>query len=115
MIGLIIGLSVVVINIIFTMITALAKKTLLRRLIRNKWNPYYSSTSTWLQDVGINMTIVFSTLFVVLLLSVLSFLATRRLQVYPGRLQNVMEVIVGWSSFTADRHRWDNTARNFSL
>jgi F-type H+-transporting ATPase subunit a len=50
--------------------------------------------STWLKDVGINMTIVFNTLFVVLLLSVLSFLATRRLQVYPGRLQNVMEVIV---------------------
>ena len=50
--------------------------------------------TTWLQDVGINMTIVFNTLFVVLLLSVLSFLATRRLQVYPGRLQNVMEVIV---------------------
>jgi F-type H+-transporting ATPase subunit a len=50
--------------------------------------------STWLQDKGVNMTIVFSTLFVVLLLSVLSFLATRRLQVYPGRLQNVMEVIV---------------------
>jgi F-type H+-transporting ATPase subunit a len=50
--------------------------------------------TTWLQDKGVNMTIVFSTLFVVLLLSVLSFLATRRLQVYPGRLQNVMEVIV---------------------
>ena len=50
--------------------------------------------TTWLKDVGINMTIVFNTLFVVLLLSVLSFLATRRLQVYPGRLQNVMEVIV---------------------
>lgn len=40
------------------------------------------------------MTIVFNTLFIVLLLSILSFLATRRLQVYPGRLQNVMEVIV---------------------
>ena len=35
------------------------------------------------------------TLLVVALLSVLSFLATRRLQVYPGRLQNVMEVIIG--------------------
>jgi len=35
------------------------------------------------------------TIFVVALLSVLSFLATRRLQVYPGRLQNVMEVIIG--------------------
>ena len=44
--------------------------------------------------MGINMTIVFNTLFIVLMLSVLSFLATRRLQVYPGRLQNVMEVIV---------------------
>jgi len=50
--------------------------------------------TTWLKDVGINMTIVFNTLFIVLLLSILSFLATRRLQVYPGRLQNVMEVIV---------------------
>jgi len=35
------------------------------------------------------------TLFVVALLAVLSFLATRRLQIYPGRLQNVMEVIIG--------------------
>jgi F-type H+-transporting ATPase subunit a len=35
------------------------------------------------------------TLLVVALLSVLSFLATRRLQVYPGHLQNVMEVIIG--------------------
>ena len=50
--------------------------------------------TTWLKDVGINMTIVFNTLFIVLLLSVLSFLATRRLQVYPGRLQNVMETVV---------------------
>ena len=32
--------------------------------------------------------------FIVVLLAVLSFLATRRLQVYPGRLQNVMEVII---------------------
>ena len=47
-----------------------------------------------LKDVGINMTIVFNTLFVVAILSVLSFLATRSMQVYPGRLQNVMEVIV---------------------
>jgi F-type H+-transporting ATPase subunit a len=50
--------------------------------------------TTWLKDVGINMTIVFNTCFVVLLLAVVSFLATRNLQVYPGRLQNVMEVIV---------------------
>lgn len=50
--------------------------------------------TTWLKDVGINMTIVFNTLFIVILLSVLSLLATRRLQIYPGRLQNVMEVIV---------------------
>jgi len=32
--------------------------------------------------------------FVVALLTVLAFLATRNLQVYPGRLQNVMEVII---------------------
>jgi F-type H+-transporting ATPase subunit a len=41
------------------------------------------------------MTIVFNTLFVFLLLTVLSFIATRRLQVYPGNSQNVMEVILG--------------------
>ena len=35
------------------------------------------------------------TWFIVVLLSFLSFLATRRLEVYPGRLQNVMETIVG--------------------
>ena len=34
-------------------------------------------------------------LFVVILLSLLSFLATRRLAVYPGKSQNVMEVIIG--------------------
>jgi F-type H+-transporting ATPase subunit a len=34
------------------------------------------------------------TLFVVALLAVLSFLVTRRLQVYPGRMQNFMEVVV---------------------
>jgi len=33
--------------------------------------------------------------FVVFLLAVLSFLATRRMQIYPGVMQNVMEVIVG--------------------
>lgn len=32
--------------------------------------------------------------FVVALLTVLAFLATRNLQVYPGRIQNVMEVII---------------------
>ena len=41
------------------------------------------------------MTIVFNTLFVVLILASLSFIATRRLQVYPGQAQNVMEVIIG--------------------
>lgn len=51
--------------------------------------------TTWLKDVGINMTIVYNTLFVVILLAATSFLATRRMQVYPGRLQNVMEVVVG--------------------
>ncbi len=34
------------------------------------------------------------TLLVVILLSLLAFLATRRLEIYPGRLQNVMETIV---------------------
>jgi len=35
------------------------------------------------------------TWFIVALLAILSLLATRRLQVYPGRMQNVMEVIIG--------------------
>lgn len=34
-------------------------------------------------------------IFTILLLTVLSFLATRNLQIYPGPLQNVMETIVG--------------------
>jgi F-type H+-transporting ATPase subunit a len=33
--------------------------------------------------------------FVVVILALLSYLATRHLEVYPGRLQNVMEVIIG--------------------
>lgn len=49
----------------------------------------------WLKDVGIDMTIVFNTLFVMALLALLSFLATRRMEVYPGKVQNVMEVIIG--------------------
>ena len=51
--------------------------------------------TTWLKNYGIDMTIVFNTLFVVLILASLSFIATRRLQVYPGQAQNVMEVIIG--------------------
>ena len=38
---------------------------------------------------------VMYTWFVVALLALLSFFATRRLQVYPGRVQNIMEVIIG--------------------
>jgi F-type H+-transporting ATPase subunit a len=34
------------------------------------------------------------TWFVVALLALLSFVATRRLEIYPGRLQNVMETVV---------------------
>ena len=33
--------------------------------------------------------------FLAIALAMLSFLATRRLEIYPGRLQNVMEVIIG--------------------
>ena len=51
--------------------------------------------TTWLKNYGIDMTIVFNALFVFLLLTVLSFIATRRLHVYPGNSQNVMEVILG--------------------
>ena len=50
--------------------------------------------SNVLDHYGINTTIVFSTWLVVFLLAILSFLATRNLQVYPGRMQNVMEVII---------------------
>ena len=38
---------------------------------------------------------VMYTLFVFVILALLSVLATRRLQVYPGKTQNVMEVIIG--------------------
>jgi F-type H+-transporting ATPase subunit a len=38
---------------------------------------------------------VMYTLFVAILLSMISLLATRRLAVYPGKAQNVMEVIIG--------------------
>lgn len=41
------------------------------------------------------MTIVYNTLFVLVILASLSFLATKRLEVYPGKTQNVMEVIIG--------------------
>jgi F-type H+-transporting ATPase subunit a len=51
--------------------------------------------TSWLKNYGIDMTIVFNTLFVLLLLASFSFIATRRLQVYPGKSQNVMEVILG--------------------
>lgn len=51
--------------------------------------------TTWLKQYGIDMTIVFSTLIVFALLCFFSILATRRLHVYPGHSQNVMEVILG--------------------
>jgi F-type H+-transporting ATPase subunit a len=51
--------------------------------------------TTWLKQYGIDMTIVFSTLIVFVLLSILSIMATRKLNVYPGTSQNVMEVILG--------------------
>ena len=38
---------------------------------------------------------VMYTWLVVALLAIVSLLATRRLQVYPGRMQNIMEVIIG--------------------
>jgi F-type H+-transporting ATPase subunit a len=51
--------------------------------------------TSWLKDYGIDMTIVFNTLFIFLLLSAISFIATRRLQIYPGKTQNIMEVVLG--------------------
>ena len=38
---------------------------------------------------------VMYTWLVVVLLAIVSLLATRRLQVYPGRMQNIMEVVIG--------------------
>ncbi len=51
--------------------------------------------TTWLKEYGVDMTIVYNTLFVLVILASLSFLATKRLEVYPGKTQNVMEVIIG--------------------
>ncbi len=38
---------------------------------------------------------VIHTWFIMLVLIVVSYLATRRLDIYPGKLQNVMEIVIG--------------------
>ena len=55
------------------------------------------------------------TLLVVVLLALASFLATRRLEVYPGRFQNVMEVIVGGLDSLLNEIMGHNGRRFFPL
>ncbi|MBN1471817.1 MAG: F0F1 ATP synthase subunit A [Syntrophaceae bacterium] len=54
-------------------------------------------------------------LFVAVLLAVISFLATRRLEVYPGRFQNVMEVILGGFDSLLDEVVGHNGRKYFPL
>ena len=54
-------------------------------------------------------------LFVVVLLSMLSFLATRRLAVYPGQTQNVMEVIIGGFDSLLNEIMGENGRKFFPL
>ena len=53
--------------------------------------------------------------FLAIVLAVLSFLATRRLEIYPGRLQNVMEVIIGGFDFLLNEIMGHNGRRYFPL
>jgi F-type H+-transporting ATPase subunit a len=54
-------------------------------------------------------------LFVVIFLSLLSLLATRRLAVYPGNAQNVMEVIIGGFDSLLNEIMGDNGRKFFPL
>jgi F-type H+-transporting ATPase subunit a len=58
---------------------------------------------------------VMYSLFVVILLSLLSLLATRRLAVYPGKAQNVMEVIIGGFDSLLNEIMGDNGRKFFPL
>jgi F-type H+-transporting ATPase subunit a len=53
--------------------------------------------------------------FLVIVLAMLSFLATRRLEIYPGRFQNVMEVIIGGFDFLLNEIMGHNGRRYFPL
>src|SRR4030042_5391691 len=53
--------------------------------------------------------------FLAIALSVLSFLAARRLSIYPGRFQNVMEVIIGGFDALLNEIMGHNGRRFFPL
>ncbi len=53
--------------------------------------------------------------FLAIVLTILSFLATRRLEIYPGRFQNVMEVIIGGFDFLLNEIMGHNGRRYFPL
>jgi len=53
--------------------------------------------------------------FLAIALSVLSFLAARRLSIYPGRFQNVMEVIIGGFNALLNEIMGHNGRRFFPL
>jgi F-type H+-transporting ATPase subunit a len=53
--------------------------------------------------------------FLVIALTMLSFLATRRLEIYPGRLQNVMEVIIGGFDSLINEVMGHNSRKYFPL
>ncbi|MCE5280613.1 MAG: F0F1 ATP synthase subunit A [Deltaproteobacteria bacterium] len=56
-------------------------------------NPVLFFESHWLHEH--HLVVVMYTLFVMGMLALFSFLATRRMNILPGGFQNVMEVIVG--------------------
>jgi F-type H+-transporting ATPase subunit a len=56
-------------------------------------NPVLFFESHWLHEH--HLVVVTYTWFVMAMLALFSFLATRRMSILPGRFQNVMEVIVG--------------------
>jgi F-type H+-transporting ATPase subunit a len=58
---------------------------------------------------------VMYTLFVFVILAVLSVLATRRLAVYPGQTQNVMEVIIGGFDSLLNEIMGENGRKFFPL
>jgi F-type H+-transporting ATPase subunit a len=55
------------------------------------------------------------TLFLVVALSALSFLSARRLSIYPGRAQNVMEVIIGGFDMLLNEIMGHNGRKYFPL
>lgn len=53
--------------------------------------------------------------FLAFALAMLSFLATRRLEIYPGKFQNVMEVIIGGFDFLLNEIMGHNGRKFFPL